>query len=120
MASASEDTDSDLGSSPGGIGIGGGSGVRRGSGSGLGGTPKEVVSEAEILVWKEMDKAKMFARELGQWFSHIGNIRISEKELERLAEKWGMMVQPVEEDQVRPSRMRSDTAASRVSQVEVM
>ena len=60
---------------------------------GLGGTPKELVGEAELLVWKEMDKAKMFGRDLGQWFRGQGNSRIGEKELERLAQKWGLQLQ---------------------------
>ncbi|ORX37274.1 hypothetical protein BD324DRAFT_650879 [Kockovaella imperatae] len=64
-------------------------------GGGLGGTPKEVVGEAELLVWKEMDRAKMFGRELGQWFRGHGNSRISEGELERMASKWGLELEPL-------------------------
>ena len=67
-----------------------------GAGS-LGGTPKELIGEAELLVWKEMDKAKMFGRELGQWFVGHGNSRISEAELARMAAKWGLKVKPVDD-----------------------
>ena len=65
-------------------------------GGSLGGTPKELIGEAELLVWKEMDKAKMFGRELGQWFRGHGNSRISEMELAQMAAKWGLKVKPVD------------------------
>ena len=51
---------------------------------GLLGLTKEISSEAEVMVWSEIDKAKMFIRTLGDWYaSHPEGI--TESELEKLA-----------------------------------
>lgn len=50
----------------------------------LGGVTKEVSGEAEVMVWSEIDKAKMFIRTLGEWYaSHPEGI--TEGQLEKLA-----------------------------------
>lgn len=55
----------------------------------LGDVSKEVAGEAEIMVWCEIDKAKMFIRTLGEWFANHPE-GISESQLGKLAEAWGI------------------------------
>ena len=55
----------------------------------LGDVSKEVANEAEVMVWGEIDKAKMFIRALGAWFA-ANKGAITEKEVESLAGEWGL------------------------------
>lgn len=55
----------------------------------LGEVTKEVANEAEVMVWGEIDKAKMFIRALGAWFAQHKEA-ITEKEMESLAGEWGL------------------------------
>ncbi|KAK4686883.1 hypothetical protein P7C73_g3241, partial [Tremellales sp. Uapishka_1] len=54
----------------------------------LGGVDKARMSEAEVMVWGEIGKAKSFARDLGEWFARLGSIE--EAALRAMAEKWGL------------------------------
>jgi hypothetical protein len=56
----------------------------------VGGYGKEITVEAEVMVWKEIDKAKNFVRALGSWVAGHGSM--SEGELKALAEVYGLGV----------------------------
>ena len=49
---------------------------------------KEVSANAEVIVWKQIDQAKMFLKALGEWFAHSKSRRITEKELRSLAARF--------------------------------
>lgn len=55
----------------------------------LGDVSKEVAGEAEIMVWCEIDKAKMFIRSLGEWYAQHPE-GISESQVGKLAGAWGL------------------------------
>ena len=71
----------------------------------VGSTPKDIAGQAEVVVWSEIDKAKMFTRALGEWFgTHPGGI--DEGELRNLANRWDLVVKgdkmvDVDDDQMR-------------------
>ncbi|KAK8858705.1 hypothetical protein IAR55_002934 [Kwoniella newhampshirensis] len=63
---------------------------------GLRTTDKEVLREAEVVVWREIDRAKLFTRALGAWFANAhksGVGKLGERELGELAEKYGLGLQ---------------------------
>ncbi|WWD18601.1 hypothetical protein CI109_103054 [Kwoniella shandongensis] len=73
-----------------------------GGGSVLGNTDKEVLGEAEVIVWREIDRAKLFTRALGKWFATPGigaERKMDEKELLHLAEKYGLGMKCEEGDE---------------------
>ncbi|WWC88539.1 uncharacterized protein L201_003450 [Kwoniella dendrophila CBS 6074] len=51
---------------------------------------KNLAIEIEVVVWKEIDRVKMFVRALGEWFNHIHHIKISENDLAQLAGRFGL------------------------------
>ncbi|ORY25922.1 hypothetical protein BCR39DRAFT_506867 [Naematelia encephala] len=66
-----------------------------GLGLGFGMSPgREMTHEAEVLVWREIDKAKMFVRALGEWFAtstdNDNSGRIDQGSLDALAAKFGL------------------------------
>lgn len=54
----------------------------------LSGYGKPVIVEAEVMVWKEIDKAKNFVRSLGTWFA--GHTSMGEGDLKAMAEASGL------------------------------
>ena len=63
----------------------------------LGGIGKEVSAAAEVMVWNEIDKAKMFVRALGEWYANFRNEKIEEKDLRALAKRFGVGLQAEKE-----------------------
>ena len=69
---------------------------------------KGVKAEAEVLVWKQIDQAKMFLRALGEWYARSTSRALTEKELRSLAgrfeldltEKKGLVTMVEDEDDV--------------------
>ncbi len=66
---------------------------------------KRILEEAEVLAWKEIDKSKMFARGLGEWFGkYMRGIR--ESELRDLADRFGVGVVPPDASEGRNGKER--------------
>lgn len=55
----------------------------------LSGVTKEALAEAEVMAWREVDKGKMFTRNLGEWYATHSQ-GISEDQLRDLATTWGV------------------------------
>ena len=64
----------------------------------LGSVGKEISAEAELIVWKEIDRATLFIRKLGQWFATSSSGKIGEKELKRLTGKFGLELEEAQAD----------------------
>ncbi|OCF37203.1 hypothetical protein I316_01110 [Kwoniella heveanensis BCC8398] len=59
-----------------------------------GASKKETMIEAEVMAWKEIDKAEMFARAVGKVFQSLGEGRkLENEELQELAARFGLGVQ---------------------------
>ncbi|WVQ73117.1 hypothetical protein IAR50_002681 [Cryptococcus sp. DSM 104548] len=80
-----------------------------GTGSGSTGRAdsRRMEEEAEVMVWREIDRAKMCIRAIGGWFGKNG-ARIGAKELAMLGERFGVDV-VVKEARVMPQRDRAQT-----------
>ncbi|WVF68955.1 hypothetical protein IAT40_003729 [Kwoniella sp. CBS 6097] len=61
-------------------------------------TNREMMIEAEVIAWKEIDRAKMFARAVGRVFQGFGEGRkMRDRELKELAARFGLGVQDGQE-----------------------
>ena len=49
-------------------------------------------------MWKEIDRATLFIRKLGQWFATSSSGKIGEKELKRLTGKFGLELEEAQAD----------------------
>lgn len=67
--------------------------------SSLGAVGKDVSAEAEVMVWKEIDRATLFVRGIGEWFAAAKHAKIREKDLRRIAGKYGVRSKEVKEDE---------------------
>ncbi|WRT67928.1 uncharacterized protein IL334_004902 [Kwoniella shivajii] len=56
----------------------------------LGMVDKKTANEVEVIVWKEMDRVKMFSRSLGRWFGISKEGKMDESNLVELAGKYGL------------------------------
>lgn len=77
------------------------------------------MNEAEVLVWKEIDRAKMFARGLGEWIKG-SNGRIGERELRDLAEKFGLGIQDESGEEGDEVEVEEVVVAGEVERMESM
>jgi hypothetical protein len=59
--------------------------------------PKDITTEAEILVWTELDRGQNLVRALGSWFAREGR-GITEAELRDLAEEYGLELKSEKDD----------------------
>jgi len=59
--------------------------------------PKESKVEAEILVWRELDRGSGFVKALGRWYGKEGK-GIGEGELRDLAGSYGLGLKTEKED----------------------
>ncbi|TYJ58596.1 hypothetical protein B9479_000806 [Cryptococcus floricola] len=82
-----------------------------GSGSAGRGDNKRMEEEAEVMVWREIDRAKMCIRAIGGWFGANGG-RIGLKELAMLGEKFGVEVVVKESGSIQRDRGQTITAHS--------
>lgn len=76
------------------------------------GINKELTREAEILVWSEIDRAKMFIRDLGRWCGDHPE-RITLGELQNLAVKWVLEFQMTPEERAEVSMWDEDRSLKR-------
>ncbi|WVQ96471.1 hypothetical protein IAU59_003576 [Kwoniella sp. CBS 9459] len=74
---------------------GGGWGASHNPG-GCGGMSRQLMIEAEVMAWKEIDRAKLFARAVGRVFQGFGEGRkMRDGELKELAARFGLGVHDV-------------------------
>ncbi|RSH90990.1 hypothetical protein EHS25_010166 [Saitozyma podzolica] len=72
----------------------------------LSGYGKPFIVEAEVMVWKEIDKAKNFVRSLGTWFA--GHTSMGEGDLKAMAETSGLGLRLGAGDHIEPDHAEEE------------
>ncbi|WVQ83037.1 hypothetical protein IAT38_005175 [Cryptococcus sp. DSM 104549] len=59
---------------------------------------KEATAEAEVMAWREVDRARMCVLALGQWFAHThpGRAGMDEAELQQIAAQYGVGIKALD------------------------